>query len=397
MKKLLAIALCVAMLLTTGVVFASATWWTTTAEDFQAVGELKITWDADAANKIKFDGDMSDWAAAEYTVYEIGPNNFVSWVGGSDDNPDPGMPANFSMSTYFVADPHGLYIGFFITDDKPATGDNPAGYNGDAFQIGLDFGYIIGDKLENDPDILSNPKDIFYSFCLQPEGKGADDFQIMRQESDNDGVIGAEDGVKGCTAKTETGWCAEFFMSWERMYADADWKAYNEGGIKVGIGPAQPLGMGCTLYHLGRDTDNGDITWAAGTTKGTANDDGTPSITWTAKDDGIKLVLEYVDGMTFDAEGIKILGVDETGGLIEETKDPNETEPATEPATEKETEKVTEKETEKVTEKDTEKGTEKDTEKGTEAGTSEEGCASVIGGVAIVLAAMAAAVALKKH
>ena len=399
MKKLTAMALCVTMLLTIGVVFTSAeTWWTTTAEDFQPVGELKITWDPDAADKITFDGDMSDWANAGYNVYKLGPNNFASWIGGSDENPDPGMPENFSIKIHFVADPHGLYIGFNITDDKTATGDNPQCYSGDAFQIGLDYGCNIGHMLEAYQDCLCSPKDIFYSFSLQPDGMGADDFRIMRQESDNDGLIGAEDGVKGCTAKTETGWCAEFFMSWERLHADADWKSYSGGGVSVGIGPDHPLKMSCTLFYYNRDEDNGEVTWAAGTVKGTAKADGSPSITWSPLDDGVKLVLEYVDGMTFDIDGIKILCGYETNGIIIETDDPGKTQSpvATEPATEIYTEIETEPQTEKVTGINPGMDPVEDTGAATTPADEEEGCAVVLDGAVAVLAAMAAAVALKR-
>ena len=398
MKKIFAVVLSVVMMLSLCTVLANAVYlsgaaegsWVTSEDDFTPVGDIKVQWDPDAASKIVFDGDMSEWQ--KYNMTEIGPQNMASWAFGND-----GMPQNWSIKTYFVADPNGLYVGFYITDDKVAVGTNAAGYSGDAFQIAFDFGYLLGHALETDPDSLTNIKDIFYSFCLAPEG--TETLQIMRQESDNDGLL-SKDGeeefnlVDGATAKTEEGWCAEFFISWSRLYFDADYKSWGNGTLKVGVGKSQPLEIGCSLYYLNRDEDDGAaITWAAGTVKGLhyTNADGedtpNPSVSWSAYDDGVHLILDYVDGMTFNEPGIVVLAEDETGGLVVDTS-------VTEAPTEPKTEKPTEAKTEAPTEANV--GTEAPTEAATKA--EKSGCKSVIGGsIALILTAAAAAVALKKH
>ena len=96
MKKILAIALSVVMLLSLSVVFASAApgyYCGGSEDDFAPVGDIQIEWDTEAASKIDVtDGDMSDWVAAGYSLTSIGPNNMISWVGGTADNPAAGIP-----------------------------------------------------------------------------------------------------------------------------------------------------------------------------------------------------------------------------------------------------------------------------------------------------------------
>ncbi|MCQ2430086.1 MAG: hypothetical protein MJ192_07130 [Clostridia bacterium] len=395
MKKILAIALSVVMMLSLCTVLVSAGpgngTFVTSEDDFAPVGDVNVTWDPDAASKITFDGDMSEWK--DYNMIEVAPMNMVSWVGGSEDNPDAGMPANWSIKAYFVADPNGLYVGFYITDDKASTASSVDSYTaGDAFQIAIDFGYLLGHQIEEDPDMMTNNKDIFYSFPLFKEGES---FQIKRQESDNDGNLYKDNedeefaGVDGATAKTEDGWCAEFFLSWNRLYFDADYKTFKEGELSVPVGPDKPLEIGCSLYYLSADSDDGGVAWAAGTTKGLLGENGKPDVTWTAVDDGVRLILKYVDGMSFNnAPGIVIVEAGDTGEFVTnevataaptEPKTAAPTEPATEPAA-----------TEPATSAD---GTTADT-----TADDDKGCSSVIGGsIALILTAMAAAVALKKH
>ena len=130
MKKIFAIVMTVAMLLSIGSVVTSAAEvppvsWTpgnfavADSADFTPVGEVKITWDADAGKKLDLsDGDMADWAAAGYNMITIDAANMVSWVGGAAGEVDPGMPEGWSISTYFVADADYLYIGFYVTDPE---------------------------------------------------------------------------------------------------------------------------------------------------------------------------------------------------------------------------------------------------------------------------------------
>ena len=190
---------------------------------------------------------------------------------------------------------------------------NAEGYNGDAFQVCIDFGGKLGEVVVTDPDRVTNPKNIFYSFSCISDGAP---LEIMRQESDQDGLLSEEngDGVKGAAAKTETGWAAEFALSWDQMYNDYLWKAWEEDKkIYVGSDEVLPLNIGCALYYLDRSETGGGVLWAAGTSNGQLlEDDVTPGVSWTCYDNGIQAKLEYEEGITFNCEGIVVLPITET-------------------------------------------------------------------------------------
>ena len=306
MKKILAIALSVVMLLSLSAILVSARttegiedvsftagkYGVESAEEFSVVGDVTIAWDKDAASKLNVtDGDMSDWQAANYPMITVDASNMVSWVG------DPTTaPAGWNISTYFVADSEYLYIGFYVTDPDFVYGTNAEGYNGDAFQVCIDFGGKLGWALENDPELLTNPKNIFYSFTCVEDGAP---LQIKRQESDNDALLSEAngDGVKGAAKKTETGWSAEFALSFSMLYADYQWKAYEEDKKLYIGGPDElPLNIGCCLYYLDRTAAGGvdAVNWAAGSSNGiTDATTGEPVVSWTAYDNGINLILPY--------------------------------------------------------------------------------------------------------
>ena len=135
--------------------------------------------------------------------------------------------------------------------------------------------------------------------------------------------------VLPCAGPTETGWCAEFSITEppvRRLRVQAVRSQVLPQGCYL---PAQDPKIGCALYYPNRDdqANLANISWAAGTTKGVANDDGTPSVSWTARDNGVNLVLKWHEGMTFaENAGIRILQSDETEGTRSD-----ETEPVTEP------------------------------------------------------------------
>ena len=395
MKKIFAIVLTFAMLLSLGAVAASALTsdeipgvsfapggYSGEAEDFSSLGTVKITWDAKAGEKLDLsDGDMADWAAAGYNMVTLDVNNMIYWVKDG-----AGVPAGWQIQTYFVADADYLYIGFYVTDPSHKTGVSGNYQSGDSFQVCIDFGGLMSKTLATDPDVLSNPKNIFYSFC-NIGGEGTP-IEIMRQESDNNMWLTEAngDGVKGTTKTTETGWCAEFAMSWQMMYDDYVWKAWAEDP-KVYVGSDQhlPLNVGCCLYYLDRSADSDTLNWAAGSTNGITNSDGTPMVSWSAYDNGINLELDWTEDITFNCTGIVVMPLTET--TPEETEKPTEEETTAAP-----TEAPTE--TEAPSEEAT---TEAPTEAPTETEAPAGGCGSVIGFSAIaVLAAAAAAVALKK-
>ncbi len=395
MKKIFAILVTVAMLLSLGTVLASAElpegvsftagkYGCENAADFTPAGDFAITWDTDAASKLDLtDGDMSDWAAAEYNMVTVDAANMVSWVGDHTT-----APAGWSISTYFVADSDYLYIGFFVTDPAFAYSDGTGAYNGDAFQVCIDFGGRLGKMLKETPEEVGNPKNIFYSFSCAEDGAP---IVIHRQESDNDGFISEAngDGVKGAAKKTDNGWSAEFALSWQQLYDDYSWKSWDDKNIYVGGDKELPLDIGCCLYYLDRSETNGGINWAAGSTNGISDDNGDPCVSWTAYDNGLNLSLAYVDGMVINCEGIVALERTET--IPVETDAPETEAPETEAKTEAATQAPAETEAATQAPAADTGATE------TTGATQESGCSSAVafGAVAIVAAA-AAAVVLKK-
>ena len=401
MRKILVLIMAVAMLLSLGSLFVSAElpdnieftdgmYCVENPDDFTPVGDIRIEWDPQASQKLDLsDGDMSDWAAAGYNMVTIDATNMISWKGTVDD-----MPANWNIQTYFVADSEWLYIGFFVTDDEFHYATIGESYStGDAFQVCIDFGGKLGDILETEPDLLSNPKNIFYSFaCFEDNAP----LEIRRQESDNNMTLTEAngDGVMGTARKTSSGWSAEFALSFDMMYRDYVWKAF-ENDPKIYIGGEQnlPLTIGCCLYYLNVASEDGTGRWTAGTTNGIKKDDGTPVVSWTAYDNGINLYLPYEPGMEFECENLVVIAEDET--IPEETEAPATEAPVETATPETNAEDVTVADTEDVTNGANQEAGTSDAE--TSAGGDEQGCGSVVHmGVVAMMMAMAAAVVLKK-
>ena len=382
-KKICALCITLVILLSLGTVMASAAlpedvqFWPgeygVSEEDFSAFGDIEIQWDSEASSRLNLtDGKMDDWNG--YDMVTLDAANMVSWVG------DPSTaPLDWSIKTYFVADSEWLYIGFFVFDNEFAYGKDAEKYDGDAFQVCIDFGGLLGDTLKNNPDSLVTYKNIFYSFsCIQD---GAP-LQIMRQESDDDMLLSEANGngVKGSARKTTEGWSAEFALSWQQLYDDYVWKAWiDDPTIYVGGADNLPLKIGCCLYYLDRDETAGEIKWAAGTTNGITNDAGEPCLSFTAYDNGINLYLTYEDDMTFKCPGIVPISLEETI-------------PPTEVTTEAPTEAPTEETTEEPTEAP-EENKEQPTEapKGNKPADTKDdgGCGSVVGFGAIAIIALA--------
>ena len=396
MKKIFAIVITFAMILSMGAMlvnaelpegigFAAGKYGVENAEDYSTVGDIALTWDPDASKKLDLsDGDMSDWAAAGYNMITIDASNMVSWVGDHTT-----APAGWNINTYFVIDPDYLYIGFYVTDPAFAYATAAQGYNGDAFQVCIDFGGKMGDQIKEDPTVLSNPKNIFYSFSCVADGAP---LEIQLQESDQDAMLSEAngDGVKGSASATETGWCAEFALSLDMMFEHYKWKAWDDDAkIYVGSDLKIPFKIGCCLYYLDRSESAGDIHWAAGSTNGIADDAGVPQVSWTAYDNGINLILEYQEDLHFTSEGIVVVPLTET--TPEETEAPTEPEtdaPETDPETAAPETNAPETEA---------PATDAPATEAPATEPAEGGCGSVIGFSAIaILAAAAAAIALKK-
>ncbi len=398
MKKILAIVVTFAMILSMGAMFVNAELpegisftpggYSSDAADFTTVGDINLTWDPDASTKLDLsDGDMADWAAAGYNMVTVDTSNMVYWV--NDTTNGTGVPAGWSISTYFVIDADYLYIGFYVTDPAFAYGNS--GYNGDAFQVCIDFGGKMGDQIKEDPTVMTNNKNIFYSFSCHADGAP---LEISLQESDQDATLSEAngDGVKGSASKTDTGWCAEFALSLDMMFEHYKWKAWDDDArVYVGSDEHIPFKIGCCLYYLDRSETGGTINWAAGSTNGIVDDAGVPQVSWTAYDNGINLLLEYQEDLHFTSKGIVVVPLTET---TPEEITAEETEPETEPETDA---PATDAPTDEVTEAPTDAPADGETTAEATEAEEEGGCGAVVGfGAVAVLAAAAAAVVLKK-
>ena len=404
MKKFLIMMLAVTMLLSVSTMAISAAaeppksgWFAVEdADDFEEIGTVQIQWDADAGDKLDLsDGDMQDWVEAGYDYITIGPENVVSWVGGASNMVDPGMPDGWNITTYFVADAEYLYIGFYVIDDTFVPGMANAWYAGDAFQIAIDFGGKLGDKLEADPESMENPKNIFYSFSCD-DAAGAP-IEIGRMESADNRLVGElhGDDVQGTAKMTTTGWSAEFKLPFQMLYDDYDAKAWDEDPtIRVGGTEERPLKIGCALYYINREEINGTIIdrWAAGTTKGALGENGRPEVSFTPFDNGIQLELPVTDDMGMTWNGLEIVPAD-----VEITEPVTEapTDPDGDPSDETTTEEVT---TEEVTTEDKGEDEVPTTTAKPDDDDTKKGCFSTVGvgAAAGLLVAIAAAFAIKK-
>ena len=335
MKKLLVcIALC-ALLLSLGTVFAAAdelppvTWTVGSytygdADDFEALGDVTIAWAPDFTQKMDLtDGDLSDWYAAYgETRRVVTQKNMITWLNEGD-----GVPADWKMSMFAVADSDYLYLAFDVVDANFAYATDAASYNGDAIQLGIDFGEKLKETLDKDSDIMPNKQDIFYSFaCISDGGI----LKIMRQSADKDGVIPEEDKTLGAAKKNDEGWSVELALPWQMLYDDYCWKAWSEDTIYVGSDEHLPLKLGFMICYLNRDASEKDLTWAAATAVGYTNSDGAPVVSWTPYDNGGTLILPWNPDERFqiNCDGVRQINVYETA--YPETLPP-ETEPPYDP------------------------------------------------------------------
>ncbi|MBR5123529.1 MAG: hypothetical protein IKU90_00230 [Clostridia bacterium] len=274
----------------------------TYAEDFSPVGTVGINWDFDASSKLDLtDGNPEDWVYAGYDMTVMDTSNLVSWYFSKC--------YVWSAIMFAVADPDNLYLAFYVVDPEFTYGDGSS-YNGDAIMLGIDFGGLMQKQVETEPEYLTNPKNIFYSFSCAEDGGP---LMVMRQESDQDGWLTKEDGVVGSASCSGDGWFVELSMSWDRLFEDYAWKAWDDDAkIYVGSDEELPLNIGLCLYYIDRSETGGAINWAAGTTNGVTFDDGTPAVSWTCYDDGIQLKLAYEEGMYFNGGNICVIPVLET-------------------------------------------------------------------------------------
>ena len=326
MKRILAILVSAVMLLTMGTVFASA------SEIFEPVGDVDIAWlTPEQASQIVFDGSLDDWDSFGLNFKKLDYTNMITWhvddQPGRFDEPDAIGP-DFAINTYFAADSDYLYVAFYIEDDAFAYSDNNSGsYNGDAFQISIDWNRHMENALALGVDYQNN-KNVFYSFSCAGDGEP---LTIRIQEGFKDRDISEATSVdpekpdmKGSAGATDNGWCAEFALSWQLLYSDFEYKTW-ESPVDL-FDETHPVSLGMQICYLNRDETNGPITWAAGTFD---NDVDYPQ--WEPTTNGIYANLKWEEGRTLNCTGIGDveIGVDRDpveGGDENETADNNETE-----------------------------------------------------------------------
>lgn len=332
MKKIFAVAMTVAMLLSMGAMDAlSATvgWYGPGGADFfEPVDDtLELTWLPDAADEINLtDLSLEDWADAGIDPVFINASNVVAWFGS--------VPADWEMTARFAIDGDFLYVAARIVD-ADVVADNEVGdpfatrnivnYNtGDNFQLSLDFGNIIAWTMEADPagaDYMNNDKAVFYSVGFRGHGQ---DVCISVQECNDDHILGKGDatyrfdgrssGARGKTFLTEDGWATEFCIPLDELFYDACYKTFCEGYNdmilqSIFLDEEWPLEIGMNLYHMDWSTSDTltvdgykRMTGAFGLHAGENLDDwGEPLVTWSVEDLATKLSLEYVDGMDFSS------------------------------------------------------------------------------------------------
>ena len=327
MKKLIAIIVSVAMILSVSVLMVNA------VEMVNGDGKILIEWDADAADKITFDGDISEWDENGYTYTKITGESMWAWDKVMV-NPDP----DFAINAYFVADPDYLYVAFWINDsdwvkavDDDGTKQAKGAYgNADAFQIAIDYNGFMEYNLENAITDYGNNKSIFYSFACYEEGA---DLIFKKEEGYDNRALSEENGddVMGVADAFDGGWCAEFALGWDQMYQDLTLKTMED--YAAPFDADNDFKLGVLLCYLNHDnTDNNsdgkpDRTWMAGTTKNN-------NIDWMPTDSGIYLTLEWEEGRYLNTVGADNGYLPDNGETDPVTTEPVTTEPVTtEPVT----------------------------------------------------------------
>ena len=274
----------------------------TSEREFAPVGDVSIHWIADKVEDICFDGELDEWDDLGISPVIIDKNNLLVWHANNNvvyDNPDV-FDEGFEIKAYFAADAKYLYVALTVVDDAFALADNTYGYNGDAFQIGIDWNRRIEDALEGGTD-YSNNKNIFYSFsCLEENAplwvtveEGFKHRAISEATSENQ----YRPDMKGSAGATDNGWGAELCLSWELLYDDYAYKTW-ESPVDA-FNDENPLVLGMTLCYINRSETAYIVEWAAGTFD---HSDGYPQSL--PSENGIYATLEYEAGREIDCSGI---------------------------------------------------------------------------------------------
>lgn len=303
MKRIIAILVSAIMLLSLGTVFAGA------SDIFEPAGEVEIAWlTEDQVAQIEFDGNIDEWNNFDLNFKTLDQTNLITWrdmVDGEEkltfDNPDA-IGTDFAINAYFAADADYLYVAFYIDDEHFARSNNSSGdYNGDAFQISIDWNRHMENALEQGVDYQNN-KNVFYSFSCGPED--GEELVIRIQEGFKDRDISestsadpTKPDMRGSTGATENGWCAEFALAWELLYGDFEYKTW-DSPIDA-FNADSPVTLGMSICYINRAETNGPIVWAAGTFN---NDTDYPE--WEPTANGLYASLKWAEDREVNCRGI---------------------------------------------------------------------------------------------
>ncbi len=368
MKKFFAMLVVAAMLASLCALTANAA---VDEADWNAFGEVKASYVEDLSTKIHLDGDVSDWQSGGFERYDIDKYNLDAWVGEVDEN--------WSINMWFSADAEYLYVAFKINDDVVALSDDSQ-YNGDAFQIQLDFnGWAAATE--------GYERAVFYSFGLQEDNTV--DMTVQCIESDagsttdyymasDDEVEFKEGDVKGATKAAEdgSGWYAEFAVSWQTLYRDIVAKL-DKTELPEWTGGSDKVSLNMLVCYIDRDTTGGDPVgaWATSNALGAmkATDE---TCGWYPENSGMTLTLEGMEKVTVES-------------ITEEETEPDENTTEDKVDDPKETDADTDDKTDDAT-------TAPDSEQATDPA-EKKGCGGIIGAGAIVaVLALGACVVAKK-
>lgn len=366
MKKFFAMLVVAAMLASLCALTANAE---VDEADWKAFGEVEAQYVGNLSDYITLDGDVSDWQSNNFKRYDIDQYNLDPWVGTVNED--------WSINLWFSADAQYLYIAFKI-NDKTVLPSDDGGYNGDAFQIQLDFNGWAAETEQFD-------RAVFYSFGLQEDntidmtvqciyGDAASDVSYTMASDDEEEF--KEGDVKGVTKAAEdgSGWYAEFAISWQTLYNDISNKLLNdELPVPAWTGGQDEISLNMLICYLDHNVDE------------EGNDAGIVGAWGTSHQLGS---LAAGDGWYPESAGMTL----KLSGMSEITIESTEA-----PTTEEETEAPT---TEETKAPETEAKTEAETPapEQTTAAAEEGGCGGVIGAGAIlaVLALGVCVVAKKK-
>lgn len=212
-------------------------------------------------DELILDGDLSDWDALGFVTTFFDANNLDAWYG------EVGNDNGFTLR--MASDNRYVYFAFDVTDYELLYSDDDT-YNGDAFQIQIDFNGWVASSQAFD-------RAVFYSFGLQRDGTMNVTVQCIRDDSassidykmasddDSDWREGEIIGVT-CVKSDDTGWTAEFAISWETLYGDVAEKLEsveeNMPGINLGY---DSVDLNMLICYIDREKTEDGVIGAWGT------------------------------------------------------------------------------------------------------------------------------------